>query len=126
MPTASLYIATSPLGRLSDQFLNTKFQLNVSVNGLADNTDLFLYETIGSDDDLVFTSNGTLAFSTKRAAGSAYNVAVKKQPDNQTCTVESAAGTVIAETTVSVVCANNTGTSYLFSVSVTAWKLEKM
>lgn len=54
-----------------------------------------------------FVTNGTFAFSTPIAAGTAYTVAVKTQPSGpaQTCTINNATGTANADVTnVQVVC----------------------
>ncbi len=63
-----------------------------------------------SGDNLTVAANGTFTFPTKIASGSHYNVTTLTQPNGQTCTVSSGAGTVSTGnvTNVSVVCATDT------------------
>ncbi len=65
-------------------------------------------------NDLSTSANGTFAFSTPLAQGSAYNVTVKTNPSGQTCTVANPSGTVGAAnvTNVSVICVTQTGTGF--------------
>jgi ABC-type molybdate transport system substrate-binding protein len=85
-----------------------KYTVGGTASGLA-GTGLVLQNNAG--DPLTVNGNGSFAFATPIASGSAYAVTVKTQPTNpsQTCTVTSGSGTVAASnvTSVAVACTTN-------------------
>jgi len=95
----------------------TGYTLGAAVTGLASGATLDLEDNVGNE--LVFTSNETLNFSSTYASGATYSVTIFKQPTGQTCTLGSnASGTITANTTVAVTCATS-GVDYTISVAVT-------
>jgi hypothetical protein len=95
----------------------TGYTLGAAVTGLASGATLDLEDNVGNE--LVFTSNETLNFSSIYASGATYSVTIFKQPTGQTCTLGSnASGTITANTTVAVTCATS-GVDYTISVAVT-------
>ena len=93
------------------------YTLSAAVSGLASGATLKLEDNVGNE--LQFTSNETLPFSSTYASGATYSVTIFSQPTGQTCTLGSnASGTISGNTTVAVTCAN-TGTNYTISVAVT-------
>ncbi len=69
-------------------------------------------------NDLTITADGTFTFSTALADGSGYSVAVKTQPDGQTCTVSNGSGTISGAnvTNVAVTCSVDTYTGRALSI----------
>jgi hypothetical protein len=95
---------------------STSYTLGASVTGLATGVNLKLEDNVGNQ--LEFTSNGTLTFSSTYAGGASYSVTIFAQPTGQTCTLGSnASGTITGNTTVSVTCASSS--SYTLSAAVT-------
>ena len=88
-----------------------RFTISGTVNGLAPasgisgSSRLVLQNNEG--DDLLPTANGRFVFATPLAAGSAYAVRVKSQPNGQTCSVAQGSGAVpgAAVESVQVTCA---------------------
>jgi hypothetical protein len=94
----------------------TNYTLGASVTGLASGVNLKLKDNVGNQ--LEFTSNETLTFSSTYASGATYSVTIFAQPTGQTCTLGSnASGTITGNTTVAVTCA--TTNSYTLSAAVT-------
>lgn len=65
-------------------------------------------------------SNGAFAFADTLAQGTAYDVTVRSQPENQTCTVANGQGTMgdADITSVAVTCSDNAVTTYAIGGSV--------
>lgn len=79
----------------------TTFTISANVTGL---TGTLVLADNGTDN-LSITANGSTAFATKIASGSAYAVTVMTQPSGQTCTLGSnASGTATADVSVAVTC----------------------
>jgi hypothetical protein len=92
------------------------YTLSAAVSGLASGVNLKLEDNVGNE--LMFTSNETLTFSSTYASGATYSVTIFKQPTGQTCTLGSnASGTITGDTTVAVTCASST--TYTLSAAVT-------
>ena len=92
------------------------YTLSAAVTGLASGATLELEDNVGNE--LAFTSNETLTFSSTYASGATYSVTIFKQPTGQTCTLGSnASGTITANTTVAVTCVSSV--SYTLSAAVT-------
>ena len=95
---------------------STNFSLGASVTGLAAGVNLKLKDNVGNE--LQFSSNETLTFSSTYASGASYSVTIFAQPVGQTCTLGSnASGTISGNTTVAVTCASSSGN---FNISVAA------
>lgn len=67
------------------------FSIGGTVSGLSGST-LKLRDNGG--DELAVTSDGAFTFATELSAGTAYNVSVGVQPNNQLCTIANGTGTV--------------------------------
>src|SRR6185437_4550636 len=83
------------------------YSIGGSVSGL---TDAGLVLTDNGADDLSVAANATtFTFATQIGAGNSYAVAVKSQPQGQTCVVSSGSGTVSGTvTSVTVACQDTT------------------
>ena len=81
-----------------------------TVSGLASGTYVVLQDNGG--DDLTVTQDGQFTFPTALADGSPYNVTVKAQPPDQTCTASGNTGTIAGAdvTDVTVTCSVDTYT----------------
>jgi hypothetical protein len=93
------------------------YTLSAAVTGLASGVNLKLEDNVGNE--LMFTTNETLPFSSTYASGATYSVTIFAQPTGQTCTLGSnASGTITGNTTVAVTCTTNSA-NYTISVAVT-------
>jgi hypothetical protein len=93
------------------------YTLSAAVSGLATGGVLKLEDNVGNQ--LQFTTNTTLPFSSTYLGGASYSVTIFKQPTGQTCTLGSnASGTITANTTVAVTCTTNGG-NFTIGVAVT-------
>ncbi len=93
------------------------YTLSAAVSGLASGVNLKLKDNVGNE--LMFTTNTTLPFSSTYANGASYSVTIFAQPVGQTCTLGSnASGTISGNTTVAVTCASSSG-NYTISVAAT-------
>jgi len=91
------------------------YTISVAVSGLTGGT---LVMRDNQVDTLNFTTNTTQTFAKSFASGASYQVGVKTQPANQTCTVGSnAKGTITSNISVSVTCVPNS-TNFTLGVSV--------
>jgi hypothetical protein len=94
---------------------SNNYTLSAAVSGLASGVNLKLKDNVGNE--LMFTTNTTLKFSSTYAGGASYSVTIFAQPVGQTCTLGSnASGTISGNTTVAVTCV----TSGNFTISVAA------
>lgn len=91
----------------------TTYTLKVKATGLGSGKTLVVEDS--TTDQLTFTKNETLTFTTKYTSGESYSVSIVTQPTGQTCTLGSnASGTITANTTVTATCVG-----YTLSVKVT-------
>ncbi len=94
----------------------TGYTLSAAVTGLTAGATLKLEDNVGNE--LQFTTNETLPFSSTYASGASYSVTIFSQPAGETCTLGSnASGTITGNTTVAVTCAPSA--TYTISVAVT-------
>lgn len=108
---ASGSIPNANVTNVSVTCVTNTYPITVAINGLK-NAGLVLQNNAA--DDLTVAANldgGTstsATFATKIASGANYAVTIKTQPDDQTCTIAGATGTVVAGpiTTVTVTCTN--------------------
>lgn len=85
------------------------FTVGGSLSGLGSGKQVILKNNGG--DALTLTANGSFAFATPAASGSAYSVTVGTQPAGQTCTVAGGTGVGATNvTSVAVSCVTNTYT----------------
>jgi hypothetical protein len=92
------------------------YTLSAAVSGLASGGTLKVQDDVGNE--LVFTTNQTLNFSSMYAGGASYSVTIFAQPTGQTCTLGSnASGTISGNTTVAITCAATA--NYTISVAAT-------
>lgn len=88
------------------------YTVSLNVSGLA-GSGLRLRNNNNAGDELTPASDGTLSFGTLVTAGLPYAVTIEQHPANlnQTCSVgANASGTILGNTTVSVVCVTHTYT----------------
>ncbi|MCB1192610.1 MAG: DUF1554 domain-containing protein [Leptospiraceae bacterium] len=112
-------ITTANITNVSISCTTDTHTVSANVSGYAGTTALVLQNNGG--DNLSFSANGTSAFATSLASGSAYDVTVLTQPTTpyQTCSVVSGTGTIAgANVTVNVNCVTNT---YLVSGTITGF-----
>src|SRR6266852_8816350 len=89
------------------------YTLSAAVSGLAAGGTLKVQDNVGNQ--LQFTTNQTLSFSSTYLSGASYSVSIFSQPTGQTCTLGSnASGTITGNTTVAITCVN----SYTLSAAV--------
>ena len=104
--SASGSITNAAVTNVAVTCITNAYSVGGSVSGLV-GTGLVLQDNLGND--LGITANGSFAFTTAIASGSAYSVTILTQPSSptQACTVGAAGGTVTnaAVTTVTVTCA---------------------
>ncbi len=92
------------------------YTLSAAVSGLAAGGTLKVQDNVGNQ--LQFTTNQTLSFSSTYLSGASYSVSIFSQPAGQTCTLGSnASGTITGNTTVAITCAATA--NYTISVAVT-------
>jgi len=106
-PTGQLCTITNGTGTISSAPVNniaitcvSQYTISAQVSGLVGT--VVLQDNGG--DNLTVTTNGTLPFATKIAAGGTYAVTVFTQPATQTCTVTAGGGTATANETAIVTC----------------------
>ena len=68
-----------------------RYSIGGSVSGLEASKTLALQNN--ASDDLTLAANGSFTFPAKLAAGAAYAVTVRTQPNGQSCTIEHGSGT---------------------------------
>jgi len=76
------------------------YSIGGSVTGLGSSKSLVLQNNTGND--LTVSSTGSFIFTSKITSGGSYSVAVKTQPDGQTCLVTNASGTSVTSDILSV------------------------
>lgn len=110
--------STNPSGGLAPEvdIANGTYTVGGTISGL--NGTVILQNAGGNN--LTVSGNGTFTFDQGAATGATYHVTVSKQPNSQTCSVSSGAGTVATNniTNVVVVCASNAN-SYSLGGTIT-------
>jgi 6-phosphogluconolactonase (cycloisomerase 2 family) len=117
--SASGSIVTSNVTSVAVSCAVNAYAVGGSVSGLASGTSVTLQDN--GADSLSVSSIGSFVFSSRIATGNPYNVTVTAQPQGQTCSVSSGAGTVSGAdvTSIKVGCvigAAGTSIELLYSV----------
>jgi hypothetical protein len=93
----------------------TTFTLGGAVTGLSGS----LVLQANGGNDLTLNASGAFTFTTALASGAAYSVAIKTQPQNQTCTVTNGSGTIAANVSnVAVACVANAANTFTVSGTI--------
>ncbi|MBI5451113.1 MAG: Ig-like domain-containing protein [Gammaproteobacteria bacterium] len=98
-------VAAAIVGDITVTCITNSYPVGGAVTGLGDGWNVVLQNN--GADDLMIPGNGRFSFSKPVDSGTDYHIAVRTQPEGQTCTVSNAAGTVdavgISDITVSCV-----------------------